>query len=521
MKKRFNITGVCFPEEHYIMDNSAKLARIMELVEQGQYFTINRPRQYGKTTMLYFLMEQLKTSDGYIPVSLNFQGVDRKWHQSDDAFARMFARELHQFFEFSFPEIARFTKEQLAEVSDMGGLSWLITRLANKFDKKLVLLIDEVDASSSYEPFLSFLGMLRTKYLARNQPHHRTFHSIVLAGVHDVKNLKFKLRNPEQGQYNSPWNIAIDFDVDMRFNPSEITPMLEEYRNAEEVEMDIPAIAERLHYHTSGYPFLVSRLCKIIAENILPERERKKWTLDDVEESVQRLLRENNTNFDSLIKNLENNAKLYDLVYQIIIDGENLPFNPDEPLISQGKTYGIFKANGNGLKIHNRIYEQRIYNYMTTKTIVNLNKTQNYSLHFTTDDKGLDMRAILLKFQQFMKEQYAQKDKDFYERQGRVIFLAFLTPILNGQGHTFREVQASEEKRLDVVVTYFQHRYIIELKRWYGGTYHQKGIGQLAGYLQSHNASKGYLVIFDDRKEKSWEVQTIRHDDKEIFAVWV
>ena len=71
------------------------------------------------------------------------------------------------------------------------------------------------------------------------------------------------------------------------------------------------------------------------------------------------------------------------------------------------------------------------------------------------------MQGVLLKFQQFMKEQYSDKDKDFYEREGRIIFLAFLTPILNGQGYTFKEVQISLEKRLDVIVTYFQHHYII------------------------------------------------------------
>jgi len=70
--------------------------------------------------------------------------------------------------------------------------------------KKLVLLIDEVDASANYEPFLVLLGMLRTKYLSRDFPEHYTFHSVVLAGVHDIKSLKFKLRNPNDAQTNSP-----------------------------------------------------------------------------------------------------------------------------------------------------------------------------------------------------------------------------------------------------------------------------------------------------------------------------
>ena len=76
--------------------------------------------------------------------------------------------------------------------------------------------------------------------------------------------------------------------------------------------MDVPTIAERLHYHTSGYPFLICKLCRNIVDKILPkEPHRKNWTLDDIESAVQILLKEDNVNFDSLIKNLRNHKDLY------------------------------------------------------------------------------------------------------------------------------------------------------------------------------------------------------------------
>ena len=56
--RRFNVTGVCVPEKHYMVDISGKLAKIREMVDYGDYFTINRARQYGKTTTL----SQLKKS---------------------------------------------------------------------------------------------------------------------------------------------------------------------------------------------------------------------------------------------------------------------------------------------------------------------------------------------------------------------------------------------------------------------------------------------------------------------------
>jgi hypothetical protein len=522
MKKEFNTTGNCFEQEHYMMDDSRRFTSILELVERGKYFVINRPRQYGKTTMLHALENYLPQHD-YVAIAMNFQGIDEKWTDSDDAFATMFFNKLHTFFEYRDEAIADFIQSKASEIVGMEALSKFITRLMMKLNKKVVLLIDEVDASSNYNSFLSFLAMLRTKYLRRNTLEHRTFHSIILAGVHDIKSLKFKLRNPEDTQTNSPWNVAVDFKVVMEFYPNEIAYMLRQYSEAEGVAMDFEAISERLFYHTSGYPFLVSKLCKNIAEDILPKKENKnEWTLEDVEASVRLLLKERNTNFDSILKNIENNSALKDFVSAILLDGHNVPFNVNEPITQLGQTYGIFKDEGT-VKIHNRIYEQLIYNYLSAVRLQQMmsEKTYNFGDNYLTDNGGLDLERVLRKFQAFMKEQRSKKDLHFLEREWRLVFLSFLKPILNGKGHDFKEVETSEEKRLDVVVTYLQHKYILELKRWGGPKLHDKGLNQLADYLDIHGVKNGYLLIFDTRKKLTWEAKTIQHQGKEIFAVWL
>ena len=53
MTKEFNTTGSCNPAMHYMVDTSKKLAQIEELIDRGKYFTINRARQFGKTTAFY------------------------------------------------------------------------------------------------------------------------------------------------------------------------------------------------------------------------------------------------------------------------------------------------------------------------------------------------------------------------------------------------------------------------------------------------------------------------------------
>ena len=200
-----------------------------------------------------------------------------------------------------------------------------------------------------------------------------------------------------------------------------------------------------------------------------------------------------------------------------------MPFNTHTPLMRLGVMYGIFKESENKLSIHNRVYEQIIYNYMAVRRIEEgrIGDRVHLGDQFSDEKGGLDLEAVLRKFQAFMKEQRSQKDVKFIEREWRLVFLSFLKPIINGKGYDFKEVQISEEKRLDVVVTYLQHKYIIELKLWGGPKLHGKGLNQLADYLDIHGVNKGYLLIFGTRKKMTWETKMIKQDGKEIFAVWV
>jgi len=76
--KKFNVTGMCVPEEHYMVNLEEKLLQIMNLVHDANYFTINRARQFGKTTTLASLERLLSDTSDYICVSLSFEGDVRQ-----------------------------------------------------------------------------------------------------------------------------------------------------------------------------------------------------------------------------------------------------------------------------------------------------------------------------------------------------------------------------------------------------------------------------------------------------------
>jgi energy-coupling factor transporter ATP-binding protein EcfA2 len=522
MPKKFNITGLCHNNYHYMADISQKLAKTFNMVEDGDYFVINRPRQYGKTTMLHTLAHALQHTDKYVVLNASFEGIGDAVFETEAAFSVIFVKLLAKYTAAHLPDAADWLLESAPSTQTLDDVSKLIGVFIQKINKKVVLLIDEVDKSSNNQLFISFLAMLRNKYLERfNFP---TFHAVVLAGVHDVKSLKIKLRADEEQKYNSPWNIAADYKVDMNLQVSEIIPMLKEYAADKGVEMNTTEIAERLFYYTSGYPFLVSKLCKMIDEEMLPEKDTNDWTAQDVQLAVQNLVKEVNPNFDTLIKNLENDPNLYDMVYEIVIENNHRPFNPHNPTRNFAILYGILAQNKHVTVIHNRIYQEVIVNYMTDKLQdKNNTRANNIDLNqsYKNDDKSLNMEAVMLGFQAFMKKEHNKKDRDFLEKHGRLVFLAFIKPIINGSGYDFKEPQISEEKRLDVVITYLTHKYIAELKVWYGDKAHQNGLLQLADYLDVQQLSEGYLLIFDHSGVKKWHSEWITVQNKRIFAVWV
>ena len=523
MRKEFNDTGLCVAERHYMVETSSKIEKIVELIEKGKYFTINRPRQFGKTTILSLLFKALNQRDDYLAFKISFEGAGDAMFADERAFCPALLRRIAQPLMFTNPKLSEFFVAESKQIQSFEDLSQWISRYVMQTQKRVVLMIDEVDKSSDNQIFLHFLGMLREKYLQRNEGQDYSFQSVILAGVYDIKTLKLKIWPDSEPKYNSPWNIAVDFTVDLSFHPNEIVTMLQEYRQDTGVEMEAPAIAEKLFYYSSGYPYLVSKLCKFIDERILPSRQAQNWRVEDVDDAFKLIVNGaySTTLFDSLTKNLEHHPELYAKVFDLVINGKSFPFNPQVPVIHLGQLYGILAPSEEGCKIHNRIFEQRIYDYMATKALLESSSEIAFSSPDYYTEDGLNLPVILQRFQRFMKEHYSHKDAEFLEREGRLLFLAFLKPIINGKGFEFKEPNVAEERRMDVVISYRRQRYVIELKRWAGPKAHQAGLQQLSDYLDIYSLQQGYLLIYDFSKHKEYKEEQIRFQDKEIFAVWV
>ncbi len=154
----------------------------------------------------------------------------------------------------------------------------------------------------------------------------------------------------------------------------------------------------------------------------------------------------------------------------------------------------------------------------------------NFKQAFIKEDGGLNIEKVLKRFQQFMhiekstkcNQELNKSNYSYYlERHGRLLFLAFIKPIINGTGFDFKEVQVSEEKRLDVVITYNRFKYIIEMKIWRGSKYHEDRVKQLCDYLDIHGLDRGYLLVFNFNTNKEFKEDRVNIKGKEIFQVYV
>ncbi len=75
MPKRFCITGTCIPDKNYMVDISGRIDMIIhDYIECGQYFTINRARQFGKKkTVLWRCQTEFLRHSFMIPSYQNWQ----------------------------------------------------------------------------------------------------------------------------------------------------------------------------------------------------------------------------------------------------------------------------------------------------------------------------------------------------------------------------------------------------------------------------------------------------------------
>ncbi|MCC8102743.1 MAG: AAA-like domain-containing protein [Clostridiales bacterium] len=522
MAKIFNVNGACRPDEHYMVDLTSRLMAIKKMIDAGDYFTINRGRQYGKTTTLQALAVFLKQD--YIVVSLDFQklGADKfvNENQFSIAFAKRFLRKISLDDDMNDELLSPLRNALKSERENLELLELFdyLSDICAGASKPIVLMIDEVDASMDNQVFLSFLAQLRADYLDRRLTP--TFQSVILAGVHDVRSMKRKLRPEEEHRSNSPWNIAAKFQVGMNFLPEDIAGMLRDYEMDYHTGMDIHNIAEKIFDYTHGYPYLVSDLCKIMDEEIPGSvgfsQKSDVWTLEGLSEAFKRIVKEDNPLYESLLGKLTVYPELKSLLKELLFNGNPIPYVATASYIKDAAMFGFIRNENETAVIANRIFETVLYNNFISEEFIG-NKLYEAGAQERNQfiiGGHLDVRRILEKFIETFSELYGEEDEAFLEKVGRKYFLLFLKPIINGVGNYSIEPQTRNSERMDLVIYYQGEQNILELKLWRGNSYNERGEKQLSGYLDYFHMKRGYMLSFNFNRKKTRGIKEIVLGDK-------
>ncbi len=322
--------------------------------------------------------------------------------------------------------------------------------------------------------------------------------------------------------------IVIDFDVDMSFSPEDISGMLAQYEDDHHTGMNIHEISDLIYEYTSGYPFLVSRLCKLMDEKIAPAEHfadtKNVWTKSGFLGAVKLLLSEKNALFESLIGKLNNYPALRHMLYLLLFQGQAIMYNADDTATDMLLMFGFLKAEHETVRIANRIFETRLYNYFLT-----LPEAQNGDLYrlalqnrnLFIQNGQLDMKCVLAKFVEHFDDIYGDLEQTFYEEDGRRYFMLYLKPIINGVGNYYVEAQTRNQERTDLIIDYLGIQYIIEMKVWRGNAYNKRGEQQLIDYLDHYHLKTGYMLSFNFNQKKTPGIKEIRINDKILIEAVV
>ena len=540
--KSFNTTAVCIPEKHYMVDLSERIAEIRQLVDSGKYFTINRARQYGKTTLLSALAGVLGCD--YVVISTSFEGIGDSGFTDESTFVKEFCRLLKRELRRGkdIPDNIKKDIEDLFTRNDdkirLGDLFDVLLEWCDISEKGIVLIIDEVDSATNNQVFLDFLAQLRDSYINRDAKGVKTFQSVILAGVTDVKHLKIKIREDAEHKVNSPWNaregnepsesllsfgdcprdqmatpfdIAADFMVDMSLSQTGIQGMLDEYEADHHSGMDTASIAKQIREYTNGYPYLVSRICQIIDERMVPGQFhdlRDAWTEYGVDEAVKIMLSETgNSLFDSLTGKLTNYPNLKKKLKKVLLRGETLAWLPYDEEQQQLYMYGFIRNDHNTVAVSNRVFEMLLYTHFIGENNDNDDLKQIASETksvFVDEDGVLDIPKIMDHFIIEHNRIHGDNTEKFLEDEGRERFVTYVAAIINGTGTYSIEEQTRNHKRMDMVIHYLGKRYVIEIKIWRGDRYNADGEKQITEYLDYFGLSTGYMLSFNfNQKKKS------------------
>ncbi|MCD7766655.1 MAG: hypothetical protein LUH53_09125 [Lachnospiraceae bacterium] len=103
-------------------------------------------------------------------------------------------------------------------------------------------------------------------------------------------------------------------------------------------------------------------------------------------EAVGSLPKSSSPLFESMIRQITQTPELGEMLKSTLFEGESVAFNPDNTILSLASMFGYVKSENGQVKVSNRIFETRLYNYFLsleeTESITCRDARENRSEYF-------------------------------------------------------------------------------------------------------------------------------------------
>ena len=495
--KYFNVAGPCNKEKHYMIESSSRLDGVEQLVDMEQYFVIHAARQSGKTTYLLDLTKKLNAEGKYYAVYCSLEEL-----QGIKDFEKGIPIVIESLKEALFlcnvPNSDDFAKNMNNTMAS--ALRIELTKYCRNLDKPLVVFFDESDCLSD-NTLISFLRQLRLGYVTRTLASF--VHAVALVGMRNIRDYIANVRDEKESLGSaSPFNISTKAMTLKNFTKEEITSLYKQHTEETGQLFEKEAI-DYIFEQTCGQPWLVNAVAREIIVEMLQSDYSQTITAEMAKIAIQTIIFRRDTHIDSLLERLKE-ERVRKVIEPMLIGNEYYDRLSDD--YQYVRDLGLIKEFETKIIPSNPIYAEVILRTLTYEAQLKLtNEKPDFTIPRYLKNGTIDVNYLLSDFQQFWRENSAiWIEKILYkEAAPHLILHAFLQRVINGGGDIKREMVAGTG-RLDLGIVYENKQYPIEIKLWKGEQYYQEGLKQTARYVDIFGCKEGWLVILDQREDKTW-----------------
>jgi hypothetical protein len=517
VRPSFNISGPCIPGEHYMLPPERRLGRALRLIQDRKYFTLHAGRQTGKTTSLMWLEQHLNATAAFRALWVD---IETAREQPDPA--RAFRTILgnidmaHASVHPLLPRPDRAQVEELLEDPSTAVLRYL-SLLSGHDVRPLVLLIDEADGLVG-EAMVSFLTQIRQGYIARSRTPFPA--SVVLVGMRQVRDYTLSTDDRRAVAWlgtTSPFNIAAEATTLGPFTEPEVAELIAQHTAATGQRFEPEAVQE-IWDLGQGHPWLTNALADQIVNWDVEDRAIP-ITRAHVEAAKETIILERRSHIDSLVARLREGRVRR--IIEPMITGDRAADDTLDDDFAYVLGLGLIRTQGGRFEIANRIYREvvpRALSYVQQMQIA------NEPPWYVRPDGSLDVDKLLGDFQVFWRKDghLAAEGFGYREAGPHLMLMAFLQRIVNGGGRVEREYGLGRGA-LDLMIFWKNERHVIEVKIRRDTETEAEALDQVARYLDHVGVERGWLVMFDLRRELAWAdrlfVRDVEHGGKTIRVV--